>query len=94
MTTQIPANSDLDNYKTPGDYYVGSYSDSQTISNSPPGMPAGSFCLLVMNQGPNARGQFLRICTSNGNLHLYVRIQYGGSLNWSAWKELSLTDLT
>ena len=94
MTTNIPSNSDLNTYTTPGDYFVGSYADSQTITNRPSGMPLGSFCLLVMNQGTRAMGQFIRISTSNGTVHLYVRIQYGSSLTWSEWNELSLTSLT
>ena len=47
--TEIPANADLDTYKTPGTYYAQDSTRAKTLSNCP--YTSSNFKLVVMTGG-------------------------------------------
>ena len=84
--TNIPNNSDLNNYKTIGVYYVLSGSEAATISNSP--VSNGGFKLVVQHAGitastaPRLFHWLLEQSTNNW----YVRYYNGSS--WGSWARI------
>ena len=90
----IPANSDLNNYKTSGDYGSSSAADTATITNRPPNAPSNAFAMTVINMGTTYKFQFYRVSNAAGKLFVYIRSQYGGSGAWTPWNQMSLTALT
>ena len=78
--TNIPNNSDLDNYTTPGSYYVLSSTEAATISHGP--ITATGYKLIVMVGSIADRRHQIAIRQSSNQI--YVR-NYSGSV-WSAWE--------
>ena len=82
-SVQIPAYSNLNDYKSDGFYYCGSDNDALTISNTPQGL---SFSLEVtLSIAPI---QKITMYQAGGD-NMYIRSFYAGS--WSAWKKLAFT---
>ena len=80
---EIPANSDLNNYTTPGNYHITTYAIATTISNKPVNT---SGCLFVGNISTSSR--VVQIYWSiNTNSIPYVRM-YDNS-GWGEWKQLA-----
>lgn len=86
----IPDNSDLNNYKTPGSYYVGNSASAATIVNIPLG--GSGFRLIVRNTsaGNRYRQEFIK---PNNPETLYVR-HFTTSGTWSPWYKFEGTEVT
>lgn len=82
-TTSIPSNSDLNNYKTPGDYYVGSSSIASTIANAP---VTGTGYRLIVEKG-YADNLTQLVLAGTGGIQIYGR-QCTVDGNWSNWDKL------
>lgn len=86
----IPANSDLNNYTTPGLYYA-LVADVPTITNTP--YNATGLRLVVEKNTPSGAAVFQTIYpTSRTHLEFYRRIYEGGS--WSSWYKFTGTAVT
>lgn len=85
MGTNIPANSDLDNYKTGGVYYVLNATDAATISNIP---SADAGKLIVLDRDTGARLFQVYIISRN---NIYMRDMNNDSV-WYEWVKLASTD--
>jgi hypothetical protein len=86
----IPANSDLNNYTTPGLYYA-LVADVPTIINTP--YNATGLRLVVEKNTPSGTAVFQTIYpTSRSHLEFYRRIYEGGS--WSSWYKFEGTKVT
>ena len=82
--TAIPANADLNDYQTPGNYYCAANATVATMSNTPSGY---AFNLEVRT----AAGviQIFREYGYSSNRKDFIRGYYQGT--WTAWKELAVT---
>ena len=87
VATEIPANSDLDDYKTPGSYTASSNNIAASISNTPDGVNR-AFRLDVINALGTSSGKWRqqRLLLSATAGRVYWRY-YSGS-NWGQWFQL------
>lgn len=81
--TNIPANSDINNYKTPGKYYSSSTSATSTMSNAP---VTGGFSLFVVILGYDWINQYAMPVNGQTIKH---RVYTASSNTWSAWQTLT-----
>lgn len=88
--TEIPANSNLNNYTTPGLYYA-LVANVPTIINTP--YTSTGFRLVVEKNTPSGAAVFQTIYpTSRSHLEFFRRIYEGGS--WSSWYKFEGTPVT
>lgn len=76
---KIPSNADLDEYTTPGDYYVANSSVAQTVSNSP--ITTSGYRLTV--EYGNASSIIVQNVNGGRNHVRYTRVLYSGT--WYPW---------
>ena len=81
--TNIPANSDINNYKTPGKYYSSSTSATSTMSNAP---VTGGFSLFVIILGFDWVNQYAMPVNGQTIKH---RVYNDSTATWSAWQTLT-----
>ena len=86
-TVQIPANSDLNTYTTPGQYRVLSAADAGTIENIP-STRAGQLIVTVITQYNDDVKTICQIYVATGLPSIYVRY-YSLSSGFSDWRELA-----
>lgn len=89
LGTEIPDNSDLNNYTTPGTYYCANGTNAATLSNIPSDVSVG-FKLVVYYKGSYAN--INQELYPNGSEDFYIRYKQVGT--WYNWKRvLDTTDL-
>ncbi len=79
----IPANSDLNNYLSIGDYFSNDATNSATLTNTP--ITANGFTLQVTQLGSDNRRQ---VATSNVG-EIYARIYTYATDTWSTWTQIN-----
>lgn len=99
ITNFIPSNSDVNDYKTPGEYQVQSNVEAETIANLPTSYNdttprSGVLSVLI---GFNAlRTSLIQIYRAYGSnyvtLKTYWRCFYHENGSWTAWREIACTD--
>ena len=87
MGVEIPNNSDLDDYKTPGTYYVLNNSNASTIANKPIG---GSGFRLIVSYTSAFNRQRQEFYKPNTPDVIYIR-NVGLDGNWSSWYQFTGT---
>jgi hypothetical protein len=106
--TQIPANSDMNTYTTPGNYYIASAADMVTISHTPythMGLSntskTGQSQVTVYNMNGTSSGRVMQVMYTiystnpeNDNAFgFWFRMSSGGSSQtWGTWKRLGEQD--
>lgn len=80
----IPANADMNTYKTPGSYYSTGQSISSTLSNIPTSAADQMFILQVFSDGNNYF-QTLTYQTSYVS-NIYIRRTGNSGTTWQAWQ--------
>ena len=97
ITNFIPSNSDFNDYKTPGEYQVRSYTEANTIANAPTSYNdasprSGVLSVLI---GFN-RTSLIQIYRTYGSSYVvsrtYQRCFYHENSSWTAWREIACTD--
>lgn len=76
---EIPSGSDLNNYKSPGNYFITSNTVAESILN----MPINRACTLKVEYG-NGSGYPRQTCIVYNGLRWYVRVFE--SHVWSEWR--------
>ena len=99
ITNFIPSNSDVNDYKTPGEYQVQSNTEANTIANLPTSYNdttprSGVLSVLI---GFNAsRTSLIQIYRTYGSRYvtsrMYWRCFYHEDSSWTAWREIACTD--
>lgn len=99
ITNFIPSNSDVNDYKTPGEYQVQSNVEAETIANLPTSYndttpKSGVLSVLI---GFNAsRTSLIQIYRTYGSRYItsrmYWRCFYHEDSSWNAWREIACTD--
>lgn len=99
ITNFIPSNSDVNDYKTPGEYQVQSNVEVETIANLPTSYNdttprSGVLSVLI---GFNAsRTSLIQIYRTYGSRYvtsrMYWRCFYHENSSWTAWREIACTD--
>ena len=99
ITNFIPSNSDVNDYKTPGEYQVQSNVEAETIANLPTSYNdttprSGVLSVLI---GFNAsRTTLIQIYRTYGSRYvtsrMYWRCFYHENSSWTAWREIACTD--
>lgn len=99
ITNFIPSNSDFNDYKTPGEYQVQSYTEANTMANIPTSYNdatprSGVLSVLI---GFNAlRTSLVQIYRTYGSSYVtsrtYQRCFYHENSSWTAWREIACTD--
>lgn len=99
ITNFIPSNSDVNDYKTPGEYQVQSNTEAETIANLPTSYNdttprSGVLSVLI---GFNAsRTSLIQIYRTYGSRYvtsrMYWRCFYHENSSWTAWREIACTD--
>ena len=99
ITNFIPSNSDVNDYKTPGEYQVQSNVEAETIANLPTSYNdttprSGVLSVLI---GFNAsRTSLIQIYRTYGSRYvtsrMYWRCFYHEDSSWTAWREIACTD--
>lgn len=99
ITNFIPSNSDVNDYKTPGEYQVQSNVEAETIANLPTSYNdttprSGVLSVLI---GFNAsRTSLVQIYRTYGSSYVvsrtYQRCFYRENSSWTAWREIACTD--
>ena len=99
ITNFIPSNSDVNDYKTPGEYQVQSNVEAETIANLPTSYNdttprSGVLSVLI---GFNAsRTSLIQIYRTYGSRYvtsrMYWRCFYPEDSSWTAWREIACTD--
>ena len=99
ITNFIPSNSDVNDYKTPGEYQVQSNVEAETIANLPTSyndtaLRSGVLSVLI---GFNAsRTSLIQIYRTYGSRYvtsrMYWRCFYHENSSWTAWREIACTD--
>lgn len=85
---RIPDNADLNDYKTPGNYYVNYTSSAGTIANLPPALKYTFILKVEATVGQPSTHyvrQILKFCNTN---KVWVRYILGGS-DWTAWEDIA-----
>lgn len=99
ITNFIPSNSDVNDYKTPGEYQVQSNTEANTIANLPTSYndatPRGGVLSVLI--GFNApRTSLVQIYRTYGSSYVvsrtYQRCFYHEDSSWTAWREIACTD--
>ena len=86
QTTDIPANSNLDNYKTLGNYNSPNAATSATITNAP--ITSSGFVLFVMRH--NTGGNIYQFLIANATtLGIYSRMYTTSTSTWNSWNRLA-----
>lgn len=99
ITNFIPSNSDVNDYKTPGEYQVQSNVEAETIANLPTSyndttLRSGVLSVLI---GFNAsRTSLIQIYRTYGSRYvtsrMYWRCFYHENSSWTAWREIACTE--
>ena len=99
ITNFIPSNSDVNDYKTPGEYQVQSNAEAETIANLPTSyndttLRSGVLSVLI---GFNAsRTSLIQTYRTYGSRYvtsrMYWRCFYHENSSWTAWREIACTD--
>lgn len=84
LGTEIPASSDLNNYKTPGHYKVGTNANAQTLLNSP---FTQAFTLTVDSVINNYYTQIAQVFDTG-----VMKYRVFNLTAWSPWKTIANTD--
>ena len=99
ITNFIPSNSDLNDYKTPGEYQVQSNTEANTIANLPTSYndaTPGSGVLSVLIGFNAPRTSLIQIYRTYGSSYVvsrtYQRCFYHENSSWTAWREIACTD--
>lgn len=87
---EIPNNSDLDDYKTPGTFYVLNSTNATTIANKPIG---GSGFRLIVSFTSATNRQRQEFYKPNNPDIIYIR-NIGTDGNWSSWYRFEGTEVT
>lgn len=99
ITNFIPSNSDVNDYKTPGEYQVQSNVEAKTIANLPTSYNdttprSGVLSVLIGFNAP--RTSLIQIYRTYGSsyvtLKTYWRCFYHENSSWTAWREIACTD--
>ena len=99
ITNFIPSNSDFNDYKTPGEYQVQSYTVANTIANIPTSYNdatprSGVLSVLIGFDDP--RTSLVQIYRTYGSSYVvsrtYQRCFYHENSSWTAWREIACTD--
>lgn len=99
ITNFIPSNSDVNDYKTPGEYQVQSNVEAETIANLPTSYndttPRNGVLSVLI--GFNAsRTSLIQIYRTYGSRYvtsrMYWRCFYHENSSWTAWREIACTD--
>lgn len=99
ITNFIPSNSDVNDYKTPGEYQVQSNVEAETIANLPTSYndatPRGGVLSVLI--GFNApRTSLVQIYRTYGSSYVvsrtYQRCFYHENSSWTAWREIAYAD--
>ncbi|MBO7212318.1 MAG: hypothetical protein J6V44_15130 [Methanobrevibacter sp.] len=90
MGEEIPNNSDLDDYKTPGTFYVLNNTNASTIANKPIG---GSGFRLIVSFTSATNRQRQEFYKPNTPDVIYIR-NIGTDGNWSGWYQFNGTAVT
>ena len=86
-TDRIPANSDLNSYITPGQYYVLTYNDANTIANIPE-ITAGQLLVNVLTQyNEGGLKTLLQTYITVTEPHIYLR--YSNGTTFTNWRDLA-----
>lgn len=81
----IPSNSNLNNYTTPGRYYTGSGTVTQTLTNIPADVTTG--IVLIVEAGTASNYIRQRIYPNLNLLRYYERLNSGGT--WGDWYQFA-----
>jgi len=84
----IPADSDLNSYKTEGVYYVQLDSTASTISN----VPIIRVGKLIVARTTSANTYLIQTYYANASTVIYVRWYNPNGDSWSEWKQFATTD--
>lgn len=89
---EIPANADLDDYKTPGVYYAPSSTRAGTLSHCP--HTTSNFKLVVMDNGIDTsyKCQYIYAYDAKGGARIYARSYGTSTTGWYAWKRIAFQD--
>ena len=99
ITNFIPSNSDVNDYKTPGEYQVQSNEEAKTIANLPTSyndttLRSGVLSVLIGFNAP--RTSLIQIYRTYGSSYVtsktYWRCFYHENSSWTAWREIACTD--
>ena len=99
ITNFIPSNSDVNDYKTPGEYQVQSNVEAETIANLPTSYNDttprnGVLSVLIGFNAP--RTSLVQIYRTYGSSYIvsrtYQRCFYHENSSWTAWREIACTD--
>lgn len=99
ITNFIPSNSDVNDYKTPGEYQVQSNVEAETIANLPTSYNdttprSGVLSVLIGFNAP--RTSLIQIYRTYGSSYVtsktYWRCFYHENSIWTAWREIACTD--
>ena len=82
--TAVPANADLNDYQTPGNYYCMTNTTVETMSNTP-----SDYAFNLEVRAAAGVIQIFREYGYSSNRRDFVRGYYNGT--WTAWKELAVT---
>ena len=99
ITNFIPSNSDVNDYKTPGEYQVQSNVEAETIANLPTSYndtTPRSGVLSVLIGFNVSRTSLIQIYRTYGSRYvtsrMYWRCFYHEDSSWTAWREIACTD--
>lgn len=81
--TSIPSGANLDDYTTPGAYYIANGTVAGAIYNNP--YPTGNSILLVKQGGSTSWISQILQCTGNARVMEYRRTFDAGNVSWSDW---------
>lgn len=99
ITNFIPSNSNVNDYKTPGEYQVQSNIEAKTIANLPTSyndttLRSGVLSVLIGFNVP--RTSLIQIYRTYGSKYvtsrMYWRCFYHEDSSWTAWREIACTD--
>lgn len=85
--TQIPDNSDLNSYITPGKYYVSNGASANTLSNTP--TITGGFTMFVLKRTDGTQRTQIIYMNSSGACDQYIRNHDTNTHNWSSWQKIA-----
>ena len=90
MGEEIPNNSDLDDYTTPGTFYVLNSTNAATIANKPAGGSGFRLIVSLTSAANRQRQEFYKPTTPDT---IYIR-NVGTDGNWSDWYQFNGTAVT
>ena len=85
--TQIPDNSDLNSYITPGKYYVINSTSANTLSNAP--TITGGFTMFVLERTNGTQRTQIIYMNNAGACDQYIRNHDTNTQNWSSWQKIA-----